>query len=109
MLHQPIHTIGEFWNRTFGLFRIYLGKPAKRLHLAIQHLVSALDIFHEFAGIDVGIATIGNVVDHFGRNQDRSDRGSGRVGGVVRGKIGERSERTGKIDAVDVNLSDDDS
>lgn len=105
MFHHPIHPSSEFWDRTFGLPCVYLGKLAKGPHLAIQHVISTLHIFDEFTGIDVRIATIGKVVNNFRRNEDGSDRGSGRVGGVVRREVGECRERVRKFDAVGLDSS----
>ena len=104
MLHQTIHLRRQFGHRTFGLSGVHLGECAKRLHLAVEDLITALDILDKFAGVNVRIATVGNVVNDFGWDENVSDGGSGRVGRIVCGEVGKCGKRMDEIDAAGVGL-----
>lgn len=100
MLHQPVYISRHVRYCALRLPRVHLGELAKCLHLTIQNLIAALDIFDKLAGINVWITTIGNVVDDFGWDKNGSDSWSGGVCGVVCGEIRQCGERVGDINAV---------
>ena len=100
MAHEAIHLAGQVRDGALGLARVHLGELGKGVHPTIQHLVAALHLFNEFARVDVWVAAAGDVVDHFGGDQDGAEGGGGGVGGFGGGELGERGEGVGEVDAV---------
>jgi hypothetical protein len=100
MLHEAIHILRQIRNRALRLAGVHLSELGKGLHPAVEDLISPLHFFDKLARVDVWIAAAGDVVDHFGGDQDGADGGGGGVGGFVGGEIGECGEGMGKVDAV---------
>jgi hypothetical protein len=100
MRHEAIHLRRQVRHGALGLAGVQLGELGKGLHAAVEHLVAALHLFHEFARVDVRVAAAGHVVDHFGWDQDRADGRCGRVVGFLGGEVGECGEGVGEFDAV---------